>query len=82
MQNLLIREVPDEVMAALAGQAERNRRSREKQALFLIERGLETGAAETCGELADRIWAEPAPDIDPKAIDSYLSSRKRRSNRP
>jgi plasmid stability protein len=40
MATLLIRNVPAEVHAALQSQAERNRRSKEKQALFLIEAGL------------------------------------------
>ena len=40
MATLLIRDVPDDVHAALLAQAERNRRSMEKQALFLIEGGL------------------------------------------
>lgn len=40
MATLLIRDVPDEVHAALLAQAERNRRSMEKHALFLIEGGL------------------------------------------
>jgi plasmid stability protein len=40
MATLLIRDVPDEVHAALLAQAERSRRSKEKHALFLIEGGL------------------------------------------
>jgi len=40
MATLLIRDVPDEVNSALLAQAERNRRSKEKHALFLIEGGL------------------------------------------
>ena len=40
MATILIRGVPAETAAALAAQAERSRRSKEKQALFLIESGL------------------------------------------
>jgi plasmid stability protein len=40
MATLLIRDVPDEINAALLAQAGRNRRSKEKHALFLIEGGL------------------------------------------
>jgi plasmid stability protein len=40
MATLLIRDVPDEVNAALLAQAGRSRRSKEKHALFLIEGGL------------------------------------------
>lgn len=40
MATLLIRDVPDDVNASLIAQAERNRRSKEKHALFLIEGGL------------------------------------------
>jgi plasmid stability protein len=40
MATLLIRDVPDEVNAALLAQAGRSRRSKEKHALFLIESGL------------------------------------------
>ena len=40
MATLLIRDVPDDVNSALIAHAERNRRSKEKHALFLIEGGL------------------------------------------
>ncbi len=40
MATILIRDVPEEIHAALVLQAEKNRRSKEKQALFLIEGGL------------------------------------------
>ena len=40
MAAILIRDVPEEVNASLVRQAEKSRRSKEKQALFLIETGL------------------------------------------
>lgn len=40
MATILIRDVPEEVHAELVTLAGRNRRSKEKQALFLIEGGL------------------------------------------
>jgi plasmid stability protein len=40
MATILIRDMPEEVHASLAVQAEKNRRSKEKQALYLIETGL------------------------------------------
>lgn len=82
MADLLIRDIPDELNEALASVAEQNHRSREKQALVLLESVLVNGPADTCGELADRIWAEPAPEVDVKVIDSYLAERGRRSKRP
>jgi plasmid stability protein len=82
MPSLLIRGIPEDVGKALAADAERHRRSREKHALFLIEQALESRAAETCGELIDRIWKDPPPEVDLKAIDAFLAQRGRRSNRP
>jgi hypothetical protein len=40
MPTLLIRDVSEELDAELAALAERNRRSKEKQALFLIQTGI------------------------------------------
>jgi len=40
MATILIRDMPAEVHASLALQAEKSRRSKEKQALYLIETGL------------------------------------------
>ena len=40
MATLTIRDVPDELNAALVRAAEKNRRSKEKHALFLIEGGV------------------------------------------
>ncbi len=40
MVTLTIRDVPDAVNAALVQAAEKNRRSKEKHALFLIEGGV------------------------------------------
>ncbi len=82
MPNLLIRGIPGKVSKALAADAERHRRSREKHALFLIEQALESRAAETCGELLEYYESVPPPDVDAGAIDSFLAHRGRRSNRP
>ena len=82
MKTLLIRDVPDEVHELLVSEAERNRRSKEKQALYLIETSLATRPADTCSELLERMWVEPPPDVDPDAIDAYLATRGKRSNRP
>ena len=40
MATILIRDIPEEVHSALVLQAEKSRRSKEKQALYLIETGL------------------------------------------
>jgi len=40
MSDVLIRDVPEPVHSALVSAAEKNRRSKEKQALWLIETGL------------------------------------------
>jgi hypothetical protein len=82
MPDLLIRGISKDVSKALAADAERNRRSREKHALFLIEQALESRVAETCGELLDHYESAPAPNVDAETIDSFLSQRGRRSNRP
>ena len=81
MKTLLIREMPDEVHDILIAEAERNRRSKEKQALFILERALNRQPAETGFELADRIWNDAPPLVSEKAIDSYLKKRGRRSKR-
>jgi hypothetical protein len=82
MKTLVIPDIPDEVHDSLVLEAKHSQRSKEKHALFLIESALSGRAADTCGELADRIWAEPAPDVEVQAIDSFLAERGRRSNRP
>jgi plasmid stability protein len=82
MKTLLIREIPDEIHDSLVLEAESNRRSKEKHALFLLETALSQRAADTCGELLDRLWSEPAPNVDVKEIESYLATRGRRSKRP
>ena len=82
MPSLLIRGIPKNVSKALATDAERHRRSREKHALFLIEQALESGTAETAGELLDYYESVPPPNVDAGAIDSYLARRGRRSHRP
>ena len=82
MKTLLIREMPDAVHDSLVAEAERNRRSKEQQALYLIEKALECRTAVTCGELLDFYESAPPPEVDIEAVDSYLAQRGRRSNRP
>ena len=41
MPTILIRDMPEEVHASLKAQAHKNRRSAEKQALYLIETSLQ-----------------------------------------
>lgn len=83
MPDILIRGVSEEIVERLSRQAERHRRSREKQALFLIEQALAEGPFETAGELADAIWSAPPPDVvSDKEIEKIMKSRGRRSNRP
>ena len=79
MSDLLIRNLPREVHARLEQMAKAERRSKEKQAMVLIETGLGLGPTDTCGELLDRLLAKPLPDVDPKEIDSFIASRGRRS---
>jgi hypothetical protein len=81
MKTLLIRDVPDELHDLLVSEAARNRRSKEKQALYLIETSLATRPADTCSELLERLWIDPPPDVDPDAIDAYLATRGKRCNR-
>lgn len=81
MADILIRNVPDDLVAKLAQEAERSRRSREKQALFLIEQGLSRRPADTCGEMLDRMEAEPPPNVDDKLLERFSQDRGRRSNR-
>lgn len=82
MKTLTVRNLDSEVMARLAELAAANHRSAEAHVRFLIEREVAATPAETAGELAERVWADPAPEVDLKAIDRYLGSRGRRSNRP
>jgi hypothetical protein len=55
-------------------------RAQERQ--DALETALADKPAETCGELLNRIWSEPAPEVDLKRIDEVLATRGRRSNRP
>jgi len=77
-----VRNLDDEVMARLAELATANHRNVEAHVRFLIEREVAATPAETAGELAERVWTDPAPEVDLKAIDRYLALRGRRSNRP
>jgi hypothetical protein len=81
MPDILIRGISDELAEKLAHEAERNRRSREKHALFLIEQGLEVSPADTCGELADRLEKAPLPDVNEQLLETFSARRKRRSPR-
>lgn len=81
MPDLLIRDVSNEVNARLEEMAKAERRSKEKQAMVLIEAALGLSPTDDSIELVDRIWAKPAPDVDPKEIDSFLAQRGRRSKR-
>lgn len=82
MSDLLIRGIPDEINAKLVSEAAANRRSREKQALRLIEQGLRAPVFESAGEIAEAVWTTPAPRVRVEAVDSYLAGRGRRSRRP
>lgn len=82
MKTLLIREVPDAVHDSLVAEAERHQRSKEDQALYLIETALGGQTAETCGELLDYYESAPPPEVDIEAVDAFLAQRGRRSPRP
>lgn len=82
MADLLIRDVPDQLVRKLAQDAERNRRSREKHALFLIEQGLGVRPADTAEEMLERLENAPIPDVDDRLLETFSQRRGRRSNRP
>ncbi|HTV39859.1 MAG TPA: hypothetical protein VMF08_04750 [Candidatus Sulfotelmatobacter sp.] len=83
MADILIRDVPDELVEKLSQDAERNRRSREKHALFLIEQALHFHRpADTCGEMLEFIERDPRPNVDERILDIVTKGRGRRSNRP
>ena len=69
MATILIRDVPEEIHAALVLQAEKNRRSKEKQALFLIEGGLRgvKPATDTLAEAA-KIRAQCVREVSMEEI--------------
>lgn len=46
MATLVIREVPDELNEALARRAQKNRRSKEKEALQILEQSVGTAAVD------------------------------------
>ena len=81
MKSLTVRNLDDQVMARLAELAAANHRNVEAHVRFLIEREVAATPAETAGELADRVWTDAAPEVDLKAINRYVASRGRRSNR-
>lgn len=83
MKQILIREVDDDFVDLLDREAKRHRRSREKHALFLIERGLGHRPLETAGELLEALEEAPAPNlVSEQQIEKILEQRGRRSNRP
>ncbi|MSU58834.1 MAG: hypothetical protein EXS35_11830 [Pedosphaera sp.] len=82
MKAIVVRNLTAEVLERFKEVAASNHRNAEAHARFLIEREVSAAPADTCGELAERIWADPAPDVDVKKVDSYLATRGRRSNRP
>lgn len=82
MADLLIRDVPEKLVQMLAKDAERNRRSREKHALFLIEQGLHVRPAETGEEMIEWLERAPVPDVDDRLLETFSQRRGRRSNRP
>ncbi|MGH7941582.1 MAG: hypothetical protein ACREFR_10985 [Limisphaerales bacterium] len=82
MPDILIRDVPEKVVAELAHDAERNRRSREKHALFLIESALRSRPADTCGEMLEYIEKAPPPKVDRHLLEIVTKERGRRSGRP
>jgi len=82
MPDLLIRDVPEKLVQMLAKDAERNRRSREKHALFLIEQGLHGRPAETGEEMIEWLESAPVPDVDDRLLETFSQRRGRRSKRP
>ena len=81
MPDLLIRNLPRDVNARLEKLAKAERRSKEKQAMVLIENALGMGTTDNSFELLERILSKPVPNVDPKEIDSFIASRGRRSSR-
>ena len=82
MKTLTVRNLKPEVFEEFARRAQSLHRNPEAHARFLIEQEALSVPAETCGELCDRIWADPPPEVNEKAVDSYLAERGRRSPRP
>lgn len=82
MKTITVRNLEDEVAERLAQVAADNHRNTEAHVRFLIEREVAAAPAETGGELLDRIWAEPAPEVDLKAVEAFQAARGRRSHRP
>lgn len=81
MKQILLREVPDELHAALVASAERDRRSMEKQALHLLESTFKNRPADTFGELLEKMESSPVPDLDETLLENFSAGRGRRSNR-
>ncbi|HEX3626673.1 MAG TPA: hypothetical protein VH280_14760 [Verrucomicrobiae bacterium] len=79
--DILIRDVPDDLVAKLSKDADRNRRSREKHALFLIEQALHVRPADTCGEMLEMIERDPVPKVREEMFEVLAKGRGRRSNR-
>jgi plasmid stability protein len=81
-KTLSVRNLPDDVYRRFALVAEREHRSAEAQARYLIERAALPVSAETCGELLDAYAHAPSPAVDADALASHLARRGRRSPRP
>jgi plasmid stability protein len=81
-ENLSVRKLPDEVYQRFVRVAEREHRSAEAQARFLIERAAQPVLAETCDELLDAYANSPAPALDADMFARHLAQHGRRSPRP
>jgi plasmid stability protein len=75
MSTILIRDMPDEVHSALVLAAEKNRRSKEKQALFLIETGLRRRkpSTEVLAE-ARKLHAQFKGEVDMKDVLTWTEA--------
>jgi plasmid stability protein len=72
MASILIRDLPKDVHASLVLEAEKNRRSKEKQALFLIETGLRRRRpAQDVLSTARRLHRQCASETTMKEILKY-----------
>jgi hypothetical protein len=70
MSTIVIRNLPDELHARLKDQAERNRRSVNKEVVTLIERGL--APSRKAPELGPPIKLKGGP-LTPKEIESWIA---------
>jgi plasmid stability protein len=82
VKTINVRNLPNPVHARFTELAAENHRNAEAQLRWMIEQAVAAAPADTSGELAERIWTDPAPEIDEKALETLMSSRGRRSPRP